>query len=212
MTTRILCGKGNRTRRSQKASCRATTSRRPPTRYERSHTRKVNLCIIQVYRDAYNRKVNDKYLPKWKEYKELASWASDLLFQTGIGITSCPVARPQQPALDWVSSTVGGMALFVRITWVGTKGVEGSGSLEKAIAIPSGNALRVTPPTSPAGVTGWNVYVGESSGVAVRQGSEPLELGAAWVMPGTGLTDGEPIQDGQPPEVFKTVPRFLQRG
>ena len=50
MTTRILCGKGNRTRRSQKASCRATTSRRPPTRYERSHTRKVNLCIIQVER------------------------------------------------------------------------------------------------------------------------------------------------------------------
>ena len=48
MTTRILGGKGNRTRRSQKASCRATTSRRPPTRYERSHTRKVNLCIIQV--------------------------------------------------------------------------------------------------------------------------------------------------------------------
>ena len=45
---RILGGKGNRTRRSQKASCRATTSRRPPTRYERSHTRKVNLCIIQV--------------------------------------------------------------------------------------------------------------------------------------------------------------------
>ena len=49
MTTRILGGKGNRTRRSQKASCRATTSRRPPTRYERSHTRKVNLCIIQVF-------------------------------------------------------------------------------------------------------------------------------------------------------------------
>ena len=48
MTTRILGWKGNRTRRSQKASCRATTSRRPPTRYERSHARKVNLCIIQV--------------------------------------------------------------------------------------------------------------------------------------------------------------------
>ena len=48
MTTRNLGGKGNRGRRSQKTSCRATTSRRPPTRYERSHTRKVNLCIIQV--------------------------------------------------------------------------------------------------------------------------------------------------------------------
>ena len=51
MTTRILGGKGNRTRRSQKASCRATTSRRPPTLYERSHTRKVNLCIIQGITD-----------------------------------------------------------------------------------------------------------------------------------------------------------------
>ena len=50
MTTRNLGGKGNRGRRSQKTSCRATTSRRPPTRYERSHTRKVNLCIIQVVR------------------------------------------------------------------------------------------------------------------------------------------------------------------
>ena len=30
-----------------------TTSRRPPTRYERSHTRKVNLCIIQVTQNKY---------------------------------------------------------------------------------------------------------------------------------------------------------------
>ena len=165
-----------------------------------------------IYRDAYNRKTNDKYLPKWKEYKELANWASGLLFQTGIGITSCPVARPQQPALEWVSSTLGGMALFVRITWVGPKGVDSSGSLEKAIAIPSGNAIQVTPPTSPAGATGWNAYVGESSGMAVRQNSEPLDLEAAWVMPGTGLAAGQSIQDGQLPEVFKTVPQFLQRG
>ena len=58
MTTRILGGKGNRTRRSQKASCRATTSRRPPTRYERSHTRKVNLCIIQVKDNGGGRIIN----------------------------------------------------------------------------------------------------------------------------------------------------------
>ena len=61
MTTRILGGKGNRTRRSQKASCRATTSRRPPTRYERSHTRKVNLCIIQVPPNRF-KEMGDIYL------------------------------------------------------------------------------------------------------------------------------------------------------
>ena len=31
-------------------------------------------------------------------------------------------------------------------------------------------------------------------------------------MPGTGLAAGQSIQDGQLPEVFKTVPQFLQRG
>lgn len=53
-----------------------------------------------IYRDAYNRKVNDKYLPKWKEYKELANWASDLLFQTGIGLTEeGPVQGRQLPEI-----------------------------------------------------------------------------------------------------------------
>ena len=54
---RILGGKGNRTQRSQKASCRATTSRRPSTAtnaatllplHDKEICRKVNLCIIQV--------------------------------------------------------------------------------------------------------------------------------------------------------------------
>ncbi len=48
MPTRILGGRGNRGRRSQKTSCRAPTLRRPSSRYERSRTRKANLCIIQV--------------------------------------------------------------------------------------------------------------------------------------------------------------------
>ena len=50
MPTRILGGRGNRGRRSQKTSCRAPTLRRPSSRYERSRTRKANLCIIQVSR------------------------------------------------------------------------------------------------------------------------------------------------------------------
>ena len=113
-----------------------------------------------AYRDAYNRKLNDKYLPKWKEYKELARWAADLLFQTGIGITTTPIPRTPLPTLDWVSSTLGGMAVFARATWVGANSSEGAGSVEQAISVPTGNALRVTPPNAPSGVTGWNVYVG----------------------------------------------------
>src|SRR5688572_22204961 len=55
-----------------------------------------------IYRDAYNRKLNDKYLPKWTEYKELARWAANLLYQTGVGLVIQPIPRPDAPALDWV--------------------------------------------------------------------------------------------------------------
>ena len=169
-------------------------------------------ALAIIYRDAYNRKLNDKYLPKWKEYKELGKWASDLLLQTGIGITTNPVPSPGQPALDWVASTLDDLVLFVRTTWVGTQGAEGSGSVEQAITVPAGNALRVTPESAPNGVTGWSVYVGSSSGEATLQNVDPLDLETAWVMPDSGLVLGNPIEEGQLPEVFKTVPRFLQRG
>ena len=165
-----------------------------------------------IYRDAYNRKLNDKYLPKWREYKELARWAWDLLLQTGIGITSDPLARPEAAALDWVSSSLAAAALYVSMTWTGSTGAESAGSVQQAIGVPNSNALRVTPPTAPGSVTGWNVYVGESSTELTKQNNEPLDLGAAWVVPEAGLVSGKPLGSGQEPAAFKTVPRFLQRG
>ena len=165
-----------------------------------------------VYRDAYNRKLNDKYLPKWREYKELARWAWDLLAQTGIGISAAPVPRPKAPELDWVSSTVVLAPLFVSMTWVGPQDAEGAGSAEQAIAIPADNALRVTPAAVPESVTGWNVYVGESSGALTRQNTELIPVGTTWTLPASGLVTGEELGEGQVPDLFKTVPRFSQRG
>ncbi|MEX2302303.1 MAG: hypothetical protein WD733_15285 [Bryobacterales bacterium] len=165
-----------------------------------------------VYRDAYNRKLNDKYLPKWKEYKDLAQWASGLLFQTGIGIASNPVPRPASPTLDWVASSAAALAVFVRVTWVGAQGVEGAASAEQAVTVPVNHSLRVTIGEAPAGVSGWHVYAGSSSGEVFRQNAEALEPGPAWVMPAGGLISGAAVGDGQLPEVFRTVPRFLQRG
>src|SRR5712692_5372603 len=120
-------------------------------------------ALAIVYRDAYNRKLNDKYLPKWSEYKELARWASNLLYQSGIGLLVQPIPRPNKPGLDWVSSTLGGMTLYVRMSWASAAG-EGAPSEEMAIVTPDSQALRVTPPAAPSSITGWNVYVGTASG------------------------------------------------
>lgn len=165
-----------------------------------------------IYRDAYNRKLNDKYLPKWKEYKDLAHWASGLLFQTGIGVTSNPVPRPAPPVLDWVPSSAAALAVFVCVSWVGAESAEGAASAEQALTVPVNNSLRVTVGAAPAGVLGWHVYAGSASGEAFRQNTDVLDVGSAWVMPESGLVSGVEVGDGQLPEVFRTVPRFLQRG
>jgi hypothetical protein len=169
-------------------------------------------ALAIVYRDAYNRKVNDKYLPKWQEYKDLARWARDLLLQTGIGITANPVPRPKPPALDWVAAGLAAAALFVRMTWLDERGVEGAGSAEQAVQVPDGNALRVTPPGAIEGASGWHVYVGTASGKLRRQNGAPLDLGNPWTMPAGGVVSGPELGDGQAPDVLKSVPRFLQRG
>jgi len=165
-----------------------------------------------VYRDAYNRKLNDKYLPKWNEYKELARWASNLLYQTGVGVVGNPIPRPGKPVVDWVSGTQAAMTAYTRMSWVGAGGAEGVTSEEVAIEPPASSALRVTPPAAPAVATGWNVYGGSASGELTKQNSQPLTLGQAWVMPAPGLAVGAAMGTGQQPDLYRTVPRFIQRG
>ncbi len=169
-------------------------------------------ALAIAYRDAYNRKVNDKYLAKWSEYKELARWASNLLFQTGIGLVAKPVPRPSKPVVDWAAGTLAAMTLWVRMSWAGADGAEGAASEEVAVETPANSALRVAPPAAAATATGWNVYVGTASGEATQQNSQPLTLGQAWIMPAAGLAAGAAPGGGQEPDVYRTVPRFLQRG
>ena len=141
----------------------------------------------------------------------LARWAANLLYQTGIGLVTRPVPRPEKPALDTVAGNLPAQTLYVRISWSG-EGGEGAPSEETALDAAEDQALRVTPPAAPAGVTGWNVYVGGGSGEEARQNSVPLAPGTPWVMPDTGLAAGPAVGEGQEPELFKSVPKFVQRG
>ena len=169
-------------------------------------------ALVLFFRDAHTRRANDKYLAKWREYREMTKWASELLMQSGIGLVTRPVPRPQEPALDTAGSGLGPLSLFVRMTWVTADGAESAGSLEKAFKTKNAEALRVTPGPAPEGVTGWNVYAGQARGEALRQNVDVIDLGEAWVMPETGVENGAPIGDGQPADMFLTAPRYLQRG
>src|SRR5579884_400786 len=173
-------------------------------------------ALAITYRDAYNRKLNDKYLPKWTEYKELARWASNLLYETGMGLVMQPIPRPGQPTIDWETGLASGMTFYVQISWAGANGVaEGAASSKQAATTSDGQLLRVTPPAPPGdpySLAGWNVYVGTASGAGMRQNGQPLPMGQSWVMPASGLAAGPAVGAGQQPDFFRTVPRFIQRG
>ena len=135
-----------------------------------------------------------------------------MLYQTGIGVTWNPLPRPQAPTLDWVSGGHPSATHFAAITWSDAAGEESAGSTEQAVSVPDASALRVTHLTPPGAAKNWNVYVGEVSGELTRQNPLPLPLFTPWVLPPSGLVTGSPLGEGQKPQMFRTVPRFLQRG
>jgi hypothetical protein len=53
--------------------------------------------LATVYRDAYNRKLNDKYLPKWNEYRDLARGAQGQCMTIGVGLVYKPIPGADQP-------------------------------------------------------------------------------------------------------------------
>jgi hypothetical protein len=162
--------------------------------------------LTLFYRDAQARKVEDKYLPKWREYKELAKWASDLLLQTGVGLAMSPVPRAEQPAIEFEVSTLPAMSLYVRTTWVGHDGAEGAGSKERAVHTANQTEVGRVPRRRRRG---WHASVSPGG---FRQTDESLTAGAEWVMPAGGVMDGPELGNGQPAEMYRTAPKFLQRG
>jgi hypothetical protein len=165
-----------------------------------------------VYRDAYNRQLNDRYLGKWQEYDKMAAWARKALLDTGVGMTSAPVPRPGQPELSTVAGQAKGAAYFVSVTWAAGGAVESAPSDVTALTAADGNVLVVTAPDAPAPATGWNVYAGSSPTDLTLQNQTPLALNQSWMMPLTGLWRGRPVGNGQAPDSFLRVTGVFNRG
>lgn len=168
-------------------------------------------ALSLFYRDANSRRTNDQATTKWIEYKELGKWSADLLFQTGVGLVYVPIRRPSEIEISTSPSPLDSLSLLVRASWVRGE-QEGAASIARAVTTPAGQALTVGMPEPPTSATGWNVYVG-ATGTEVRlQNSNPLPPGQPWTMPAGGLVDGRGPGEGQSPDAFRTIPRFIWRG
>jgi hypothetical protein len=169
--------------------------------------------LASVYRDAYNRKLNDKYLPKWNEYRSLAESAENNCLTIGVGLVNRPLPAPGAPQLTAVTGgSLPAANYSVQTTWVNETGQESVPSPETALAVSAGQLVMIQPAPPPKNATGWFAYVSTVSGQEQKQFVVPVNPYYAWTLPVSGLIAGAAPGNGQPYDILRTVPRTLQRG
>jgi len=166
--------------------------------------------LEMVYGDAYSSQLNDRYAAKRDQFRERASAAYERLLLLGIGIAWSPVPRAGQPQTATAAGSLANGTYYVSMTWVNSKGAEGSPSVPTAIAT-SANTFAVQPAAAPACAAGWNVYVGMDPETLSRQNIQPIATAQAWVQPNT-IASGSGPGWGQPPDCLLPMPRVILRG
>jgi hypothetical protein len=168
--------------------------------------------LALIYRDAYYNQLNDRYLGKWNAYIDLAKWASGMLFQTGVGVVSTPVAIALKPEVDLLSGTRPAATYFVQMAWLNARTEEGMASAVTSLTAPDQNGIQVKANNPPVNAMTWNVYAGTAIDTIMLQNAAPINIGQAWLMPSGGLVAGRAPGAGQDPNYFFQLPRYLQRG
>lgn len=158
--------------------------------------------LAEVYGDAYNSQLNDRYLGKWKSFKEMARETADLLMELGVGLVSNPAMKATVPRVSVVPGAGTGGTYFVRAAWRNSSGESGASSDVAVIEVEPGEVLTVEPGEVPGGCTGWDVYVAVGTEETRRQNEFPLPLGSSWSLPEGGVIVGPSAPEGQHPEYF----------
>ena len=165
-----------------------------------------------VYRDAFNNQLNDRYKPKWDEYRELSREAREQTERFGIGLVLDPIPKAVTPVLSVVPGLIPATVYYVRVSWVSAAAQEGEPSDVTAFQTAAGSLLVVQPAQPPANATGWNVYIGLRDSTLTLQNSTPIPVGQAFTLPPTGLVSGRAPGDGQTPDVYVVGGGMLRRG
>lgn len=168
--------------------------------------------LAVVYRDAYNNQLNDRYLSKWDEYRELARGARERTYGYGIGLVAAPIPRAGAAVLGMGAGALAGAVYYAQVSWVSAAGQEGSASFSTNSQTSDNSALTVAAGSAPAVAAGWNVYVGLTNSTVTLQNSAPLGIGATFTLPGSGVVSGRGPGDGQAPDMYVTGGRILRRG
>ena len=165
-----------------------------------------------LYRDAFNNQMNDRYQPKFREYRELSRNARERTFHFGVGVAQTLIPQAPPPVMSAVAGLIPQTVYYVRVSWVGASGQEGLPSGVTTYDAPAGSLPVVQMPDPPAVATGFNVYLGLiPDGLAV-QNSTPVPVGQTFTLEETGLAAGRGPGDGQSADVYISGFWMMRRG
>jgi len=165
-----------------------------------------------VYRDAFNNQLNDRYQPKFMEYRQLARNAREHTFHFGVGLALIPIPRAQTPVLSAVAGLIPETTYYARAAWVVVSGQEGEPSDMTAYGAPAGALPVVQMVNPPAVATGFNVYLGLTPDALALQNPTPVPVGQSFTLQDTGLAAGAAPGDGQSADVYISGGWMLRRG
>lgn len=136
--------------------------------------------LALVYRDAYNRHLNDRYAGRVKEFSEATERGFRRLLHNGVGVVSLAVARAEAPTVNIIDGNSPDAGLYtVQIAWQHVAG--GVGERSNLVSTDSaGGNLIVVPPSAPPNMAGWHVFIGLSDAVATRQNNTVIAVDAHW--------------------------------
>lgn len=169
--------------------------------------------LEMVYRDAFNNQLNDRYQPKFLEYRELARNAREHTFHFGVGLALIPIPQASAPVFSALPGPIPATTYYARAAWVGASGQEGSPSEPTTYNASAGSVPVIEMANPPAVAVGFNVFLGLTADeLELQNGSGPVPVGQSFVLPGTGLVDGRPPGEGQAADVYVSGGRVLLRG
>lgn len=172
--------------------------------------------LSQVFAEAYNVQMNERFKNKWAEYSGRAQGAESLLYQLGIGVVWAPLPQPSAAQITVAAGSQPAGIVTVQAAWVDANGNESTLSPLIPVTLGAASSFAVAmggaPGQPPAAAVGWNVYVGANGEAPSRQNSTSIPWNAAWSLPGSGLVSGPSAMNGQKPDAYVTDPQRAQRG
>jgi hypothetical protein len=172
--------------------------------------------LVQIYNEAYNVQLNDRFKGKWLQYLEQTAATRQLVWQLGVGVVFKPLPKPQAPLVGLQTGLLLNAELLIQVAWTDVDGNESALSPVAAILIPDQSSIAVSTTEgvscAPPGAFGWNVYVAPAGSDPTRQNNAPIPIGSVWVSPDVGLTQGPAPRDGQQPDYYVFDQRRLSRG